>query len=92
MCGQDAMRPKRFNTRTATIGGSVARLDQANGEVMIQTVSGPLLVRFPTRAIQGLRQGDEVLLKLDLTTASRPSPRPHRKCRHNPSLTRDGMV
>jgi len=63
-----------INTRTATIGGSVARLDQANGEVMIQTVSGPLLVRFPTRAIQGLRQGDEVLLKLDLTTASRPFP------------------
>lgn len=63
-----------INTRTATIGGSVARLDQATGEVTIQTSSGPLVVRFPTRAIQGLQQGDEVLLKLDLTTASRPVP------------------
>jgi len=63
-----------INTRTATIGGSVARLDQATGEVTIQTASGPLLVHFPTRAILGLRQGDEVLLKLDLTTASRPFP------------------
>jgi hypothetical protein len=63
-----------INTRTATIGGAVARLDQSTGEVTIQTASGPLLVHFPTRAIQGLRQGDEVLLKLDLTTASRPFP------------------
>src|SRR5262249_62254666 len=61
---------------------------------MIQTVSGPLLVRFPTRAIQGLRQGDEVLLKLDLTTASRPFPAtsPEALPQPKPNPGRDGVA
>jgi hypothetical protein len=63
-----------INTRTATISGSVAHVDSATGEVTVQTASGPLTVRFASRAIQGVRQGDEVILKLDLTSAGPPLP------------------
>jgi hypothetical protein len=63
-----------INTRTGTISGPVARVDSATGEVTVQTAGGPLTVRFPGRAIQGVRQGDEVILKLDLTSVSPPLP------------------
>jgi hypothetical protein len=63
-----------INTRTATISGSVAHVDSATGEVTVQTASGPLTVRFASRAFQGVRQGDEVILKLDLTSAGPPLP------------------
>jgi hypothetical protein len=63
-----------INTRTATISGPVVRVDSATGEVTVQTASGPLTVRFPSRAVQGVRQGDEVILKLDLTSVSPPLP------------------
>jgi hypothetical protein len=55
------------NMRIGAIAGPVSRVEQATGDVTVQTASGPLRLNFPSYAVRDLTQGDQVVVKLDLT-------------------------
>ncbi len=56
-----------INTRIGAIAGPVSRVEPESGNVTVQTASGSLTLNFPSYAVRDLRQGDPVVVKLDLT-------------------------
>lgn len=51
---------------TAEVTGQVQSVDHQSGMLMLQTVDGPVNVRFPPAAVQAVKPGDQVTVAFGL--------------------------
>ena len=62
-----------IDTRVATVTGSIAAVDQAKGTATVATPGGSFTLTPSTTALDGMKPGDEVLLKLGLVDLGPPA-------------------
>lgn len=55
-----------IDTRLGTVAGSIKAVDQARGTVAVETAGGVLALAPSSTALSGMKEGDGVLLKLNL--------------------------
>lgn len=53
---------------TVEVTGQVQSVDHQSGRLVLQTVDGPVNVRFPAPAVQAINPGDQVTVAFGLVT------------------------
>ena len=61
---------------TARVTGQVSSVDQQSGKLTIDTPEGQMNVRFPSVALQNVKQGDQVTVVVGLIESDQPSAMP----------------
>jgi len=67
---------------SAEITGTVKSVNQKSGKLVLDTVDGPVNVKFPAEAVQGIKTGDQVTVSVGLVKpapSASPQTSPERK-------------
>src|SRR5438128_440100 len=62
-----------IDTRVATVTGSIAAVDRAKGTATVATPGGSFTLTPSSAALDGMKPGDDVLLKLGLVDVGPPA-------------------
>ena len=54
---------------TAEVSGTVKSVNEKSGKLVLDTMEGPVNVRFPPDAVQGIKKGDQVTVSVGLVKA-----------------------
>ena len=51
---------------SAEVTGTVKNVNQKSGKMVLDTAEGPVNVKFPAEAVQGIKKGDQVTVSVGL--------------------------